>query len=279
MSNGIVPIYWAVSGLERRRGDCCHTLVTMKSLSMTFVLAVGIATASCRKPTDIDTEAVATSSARGAVHGQVRVSGAVPANDVIRMNADPMCVKASRGSHVTDEAVVAAADGSLANVFVELVGNFPDTPVPSEPVSIEQHGCVYSPRVVGLRAGQALQVRNGDDGLHNVHGISTDRDGFNVSQPMGGMLNTFHPRDAGILRLKCDVHTWMVAFVGVVNHPYFAVTTADGTFTLRDVPEGTYQVRAWHEQFGTITSKVRVDAARPADVEMTYVARRASSQQ
>ena len=245
---------------------------------MMFALAVGIASASCRKPADIDGEAVATSSARGSVHGQVRVSGAVPVNDVIRMNADPMCQKASRGSHVADEAILAAADGSLANVFVELVGTFPDTPVPAEPVSINQHGCVYSPRVVGLRAGQALQVRNSDDGLHNVHGISTDRDGFNVSQPMSGMVNTFHPRDAGILRLKCDVHTWMVAFVGVVNHPYFTVTTADGAFTLRDVPEGTYQVRAWHEQFGTITSEVRVDAARPANVEMTYVAQRASTQ-
>ena len=173
---------------------------------------------------------------------------------------------------MNDEAILAAADGSLANVFVELVGNFPDTPVPAEPVSIDQRGCVYGPRVVGLRAGQTLQVRNSDDWLHNVHGTSTDRDGFNVSQPTSGMVNTFRPRDPGILRLKCDVHTWMVAFVGVVNHPYFAVTAADGAFTLRDVPEGIYKVRAWHEKFGTIVSEIRVDAARPSNVEMTYTA-------
>ena len=208
--------------------------------------------------------------ARGVVHAHVRVTGAVPSNEVIRMNADPMCSKATGGSRATDDAILAAADGSLADVFVELVGNFPDTPVPPEPVSIEQRGCVYRPRVVGLRAGQALQVRNSDDGLHNVHGVSTDRDGFNVSQPMSGMVNTFRLHDVGILRLKCDVHTWMVAFVGVVNHPYFAVTGVDGAVALRDVPEGTYEVRAWHERFGTVLSQVRVDSAREANVEMTF---------
>ena len=173
-------------------------------------------------------------------------------------------------SYVVDDAVIAATDGSLANAFVELVGTFPDTRVPAEPVVIDQRGCLYSPRVVGLRAGQVLQVRNSDDGLHNVHGVSTARDTFNVSQPVSGMVNTFRPRDPGILRLKCDVHTWMVAFVGVVNHPYFAVTTADGTFTLRGVPEGTYELRAWHERLGTTVSQIRVDADRETNVDLTY---------
>ena len=245
----------------------------MKPASIVYVLAIVVAVSSCRKQPDLDGEATATPVGRGTVHGQVRVTGVVPANDVIRMNADPMCLKASGGSHVTDEAVVATVDGRLANVFIELVGTFPDTPVPLEVVTIDQRGCLYSPRVVGLRAGQQFQVRNSDDGLHNVHGTSTDRDGFNVSQPTSGMVNTFRPRDPGVLRLKCDVHTWMVAFVAVANHPYFAVTTADGAFTLRDVPEGTYQLRAWHEKLGTIASEVRVDATREANVEMTYLFR------
>jgi plastocyanin len=190
------------------------------------------------------------------------------------MSADPMCARASGGRRVLDEAVVAAQDGSLGNVFVELVGNFPDTPVPSEPVVIDQNGCVYSPRVVGVRVGQTLQVRNSDDGLHNVHGIAGDRDAFNVSQPMKGMVNTFRPQESGILRLKCDVHTWMVAFVGVVNHPFFAVTGKDGAFVLQNVPEGSYELRAWHERFGTATSKVRVESARPADVEVAFTPER-----
>jgi plastocyanin len=242
----------------------------MKLLSIGCLLAFGVAATSCRTAQDPDNDAASTPVARGAVRGHVRVTGAVPSNDVIRMNADPMCRKATGGEHVTDEAVIAASAGSLANTFVELVGTFPDTPVPTEPVSIDQRGCMYSPRVVGLRVGQALQVRNSDDGLHNVHGVSTDRFGFNVSQPVSGMVSTFRPRDPGVLRLKCDVHTWMVAFVGVVNHAHFAVTGADGAFVLRDVPEGTYEVRAWHEQLGTIASQVRVDSTREANVEMTY---------
>src|SRR5215470_20210091 len=175
----------------------------MKPLPIASVLCVvlgGVVVSSCGKPADLDSEAVAAPVARGTVHGHVRLAGDVPPGDVIRMNADPMCVKASGGAHVTDEAVIAAADGSLANVFVELVGTFPDTPVPSEPVFIDQRGCLYSPRVVGLRVGQPLQVRNSDDGLHNVHGVSRDRDDFNVSQPASGMVNTFRPRDPGILR-------------------------------------------------------------------------------
>jgi hypothetical protein len=232
-----------------------------------------VAVSSCRKTPGLEDASAVPPAARGSVRGHVRVNGPVPENDAIRMSADPMCNKANGGQRVLDEGVLAAADGSLANVFVELAGNFPDTPVPADPVSIEQRGCVYRPRVIGLRAGQALQVRNSDDGLHNVHGVSTDRDGFNVSQPMSGMINTFHPRDLGMLRLKCDVHTWMVAFVGVVNHPYFAITGADGVFVLRDVPEGAYSVRTWHDRFGTITTPVRVEGGHDADTELDIVYR------
>jgi plastocyanin len=241
----------------------------MKNPLIVFAALV-IATSGCRNASDAPAQSPATSSARGSLRGHVRVMGPVPENEAVRMNADPMCGKAAGGRRVLNEAVVAAADGSLANVFVELVGTFPETPVPPEPVSIDQNGCIYAPRVVGVRAGQRLEVHNSDDGLHNVHGLSRDRDAFNVSQPMKGMVNVFTPKEPGILQLKCDVHTWMVAFVGVVNHPFFAVTSKDGAFALQDVPEGTYDVRAWHERLGSVTSKVRVDSTQVADVEMVY---------
>jgi len=242
----------------------------LKLATTASVLVILLVASACGKHADLESDAAVAPVAHGVVRGHIRLSGVVPANETIRMNADPMCAKAAAGAHVTDDAVIAAPDGSLANVFVELVGAFPDTPVPAEPVVINQRGCLYGPRVVGLRAGQTLQVRNSDDWLHNVHGVSTDRDSFNVSQPASGMVNTFRPHDPGILRLKCDVHTWMVAFVGVVNHPYFAVTAADGAFALRNVPVGTYEVRAWHERLGTTTSQVRVDSDREANVEMKF---------
>jgi len=243
----------------------------MKSLVGICVLTIGlVAVASCRKTADREDGSAAPPVARGSVRGHVHVIGPLPERDTIRMNADPMCTKANGGQRVLDEGVLAADDGSLANVFVELVGNLPETPVPAEPVSIDQRGCMYRPRVIGILAGQALQIHNSDDGLHNVHGMLPDRDDFNVSQPLSGMTNTFHPHELGVLRLKCDVHTWMVAFVGVVNHPFFAVTGADGAFALHDVPEGTYNVRTWHETLGTITSSVRIEGGRDAEVDIVY---------
>jgi len=244
----------------------------MKPWITVLIVGACVTASACRNGPDTRTGSPAPGVGRGSVQGHVRLDGPVPENDAVRVSADPMCSKATGGRRVFDEAVVAAPDGSLGNVFVELVGTFPDMPVPAEPVSIDQDGCVYRPRVAGVRVGQALQVRNSDDGLHNVHGVSSDHDAFNVSQPVKGMVNTFHPQEPGILRLKCDVHTWMVAFVGVVNHPFFAVTGKDGAFVLKDVPEGTYDVRAWHERFGTITSNVHVDAGRAADVEVVYSA-------
>jgi hypothetical protein len=190
-------------------------------------------------------------------------------NDVIRMRADPMCGKASGGQRVVQETVVASEDGSLANVFVQLQGVFPSQPAPSAPVTIDQRGCIYSPRVVGLQMGQPLRVQNSDPGLHNVHGVS-GQDEFNIGQPLAGMVNTIQLNHEGIVRLQCDVHGWMVAFVGVVRHRYFAVTGRAGTFELRDVPIGTYTVRSWHERYGALTASVRVQTGQVADVDFVY---------
>jgi hypothetical protein len=206
----------------------------------------------------------------GTVRGRIRLAVPPPPPEPIRMNADPMCRNAHEGRTMVQEAVVTGADGSLANVFVRLQGDFPDHPAPAAPVTIDQRGCIYTPRVVGLQLGQPLRVANSDPGLHNVHGVSTEGDGFNIGQPLAGLTNTFHPQHEGILRLQCDVHVWMFAFVGVVKHPYFAVTTTDGTFELRDVPVGVQTVRAWHEQYGDLSSSVRVEPGQVTAVDIWY---------
>ena len=208
----------------------------------------------------------------GTIKGHIRLSGKLPGNPVIRMGKDPMCAQMNRGTQVVQETVVASADGSLANVFVELQGKFPQTPVPAEPVTIDQRSCVYRPRVVGARVGQTLQIRNDDALLHNVHSLSAVGNSFNVGQPKVGIVSPFRLKDEELmLRLKCDVHSWMTAYVGVVSHPYFAVSAATGLFEIGNVPAGTYTVQAWHERYGPLRKTVRVGAGAVAGVDFTYM--------
>lgn len=221
----------------------------------------------------IDDSAVAPVqiSTGGTIRGHIGVRGKVPGNPVIRMGMDPMCAKLNAGKSTVQEVVVAGADGSLANVFVSLQGSFPATPVPAEPVTIDQRGCVYVPRVVGAQVGQTVQVRNSDELFHNVHGMSARGNTFNISQPKAGMVQQIRLRDPEImLRVACDVHRWMTAFVGVVSHPYFATSDIAGTYTIANVPAGSYAIQAWHEQFGVLTQTVRVTDGSTSTIEFAY---------
>lgn len=211
------------------------------------------------------------SAGRGTITGRIRLTGKSPGNPIIRMGMDPKCAQMNAGKRRVHENVVAAPDGSLANVFVKLEGSFPQTRVPTEPAVLDQRGCIYGPRVLGVRVGQMLQVRNSDDLLHNVHGISSRANGFNVSEPKAGMVQQFRLKDEEVmLRLQCDVHKWMTAFVGVVKHPYFAVTGTAGTFEIENVPAGTQTIQAWHERFGLLTQSVRVKRGATVTVDFTY---------
>lgn len=207
----------------------------------------------------------------GTIKGRVTIAGKLPGNSVIRMGVDPKCAQINRGTRVLQEAVVATADGSLANVFVRLQGTFPQTPVPVEPVAIDQRGCVYGPRVVGMRVGQTLRIRNDDELLHNVHSSSGVGNTFNIGQPTAGMAYEFKPKaEEVMLKIGCDVHTWMTAYVGVVTNPYFSVSGAGGTFEIGKVPAGSYTIEAWHERFGRLTNTVTVKAGTTATIDFTY---------
>jgi hypothetical protein len=213
----------------------------------------------------------AQSAKSGAIKGHIRLKGKPPGNPVIRMGIDPMCAKLNAGKRPVQETVAASADGSLANVFVSLEGSFPSSPVPATPVTIDQQACIYVPRVVGARVGQTLQVRNSDALLHNVHGLSTGSNVFNVGQPAAGVVTQFRLKQEEImLRVSCDIHRWMTAFVGVVSHPYFATSGAGGTYTIENVPAGTYTIQTWHEQYGKLTQKVRVTAGSASAVDFAY---------
>ena len=198
-------------------------------------------------------------------------TGPEPGNRVIRMGMDPMCAAANTGKRPINEVYLVGDNNGLGNVFVKVEGSFPATPVPAQPVEIDQTACLYVPRMVGARVGQVLRVKNSDNLLHNVHSDSSKRNGFNQSTPKAGMLVNFTLKDEEMLRIGCDVHRWMTAWDGVVAHPYFAVSDGrGGTFTIANVPAGTRTITAWHESFGTLTKTVNLKPGQTATIDFVY---------
>ena len=217
---------------------------------------------------------VSASAATGTITGHVKVTGAPPANPVVRMGADPVCASLARATRELPRQLMVVTDGKggLANTFVALQGTFPATPVPSEPVTINQRTCQYLPRVIGARVGQTLKIVNQDTTLHNLHSLST-KNVFNVTQPRSGMVFTFALKAADMMmRIVCDAHSWMHGYVGVVSHPYFAVSGGDGAFTISHVPPGKYSIRTWHERFGELTRTVTVTADKVTNLDLSYSA-------
>lgn len=208
---------------------------------------------------------------RGTIKGRVHLNGAAPANPVIRMGADPVCAALNRrtGMLPVQRTVSIDGDGGLADVFVSLEGSFPSA-IPDEPVTIVQRNCVYLPRVIGAQVGQAVRIVNQDTTLHNLHSLSVQNP-FNVTQPRSGMVFDYTLTSPDVmLRLTCDAHSWMRGFVGVVAHPYFAVSGDDGTFVIANVPAGRQTIRTWHERFGEQTHTVTVTAGATADLDFSY---------
>jgi plastocyanin len=223
-------------------------------------------------PATASTAAVDPATA-AVVTGHVRFAGAVPAAAFVRIDADPACVALNGGDRQPDETVVAGRDGGMPNTFVYVRAGLEKMtfPVPNEPVVLDQQRCRYLPRVVGVRVGQTLRLRNGDPLLHNVRSDGEVNQPFNQGQPVQGMTfdHTFTTREV-MVPIACDVHRWMRAYVGALEHPYFAVTDEAGAFTLTNLPPGTYTLAAWHERLGTSDQQITVSAKESKDVEFTF---------
>ena len=207
----------------------------------------------------------------GVIEGRVRLAGPAPANPIIRMGADPRCSQQYAGKRAVQEFVIRSADGGLVNAFVDLEGKLPAGKPGAEPVTLDQRGCLYTPRVLGMQVGQTLQIKNSDSLLHNVHSLSTKGNAFNVSQPQAGMIYKVPLKNPDvIMRIKCDVHSWMIAYLGVEPHPYFATSGDHGAFRIAGVPAGRYAIRTWHERYGQLTQAVVVKAGQTSTVEISY---------
>ncbi len=212
-----------------------------------------------------------------AVTGTVSFAGAAPANPTIDMSAEAAC-KAKHAGAITDPQVV-VKDGKVANVFVYVKTGLPANATyspPAESAVIDQEGCLYKPRVLGVMAGQNIDIKNSDPVLHNIKAVPKTNRGFNISQPTAGMVSKRKfDRPEQMVPLQCNVHSWMHASVGVMNHPYFATTSDDGKFEIKGLPPGTYEIEAWHEKLGPKTMTVTVGDGETKAADFSYTAPRA----
>lgn len=216
-------------------------------------------------------DAAAPSGPTGTVAGVVNYTNG-DADTPIKMDADPVC-QSLHSSEVTTETVVKGPAGQLANAFVYVKDGLQggSWPKPSEPLRLTQKGCVYSPHVSAVMVGQPVKIVNDDPTLHNVHALAKTNAEFNQGQPFQGMEldKTFDKAEMAI-PVKCDVHPWMLSYLHVMDHPFFAVTKEDGSFSIPNLPPGTYTIEAWHEQLGTQTQQVTVPASGTAQANFDF---------
>lgn len=205
----------------------------------------------------------------GSIGGKVTFMGTAPPAQPISMSSDPRCMNAGAKT----EAVLVSPDASLQNVFVYVKDGLGKLvfPVPTTPLVLDQKGCQYHPHVFGVQVGQTIEILNSDNTLHNIHAWPITNQEFNVGQALQGMRHThvFSTREV-MVPFKCDVHRWMNSFVGVLDHPFFAVTAADGSFQLKGLPPGTYTIEAWHEKLGTQTQSVTIGAKEAKDIAFSF---------
>ncbi len=195
------------------------------------------------------------------VSGKIAFEGAAPAREPIKMDADTSCKLAHPNGVQTDDVIV-NSNGTLKDVFIYVKegvsGKFE---APKTPVVFDQHGCQYSPKVLGIQVGQPLEIRNSDSTLHNVHSLSTKSPQFNLGMPIQNMKlkKTFTSPEV-MVKVKCEVHPWMSAYVGVLDHPFFAVSSEEGTYEIKNLPPGQYVIEAWHQKYPAQTQSVTVAA-------------------
>jgi len=231
------------------------------------------------KPSTQTTSTAAKPSAEAAkpatarLTGHVTFQGQVPKNAPIKMDADPVC-KGQHSTEVVTQDYIVGGAGELGNVFVYvksgLKGSFP---APTDTVVFDQKGCQYYPHVFGMRVNQPLAILNSDPTLHNVHPQPKNSAGFNLGMPNQGMrvTKTFSAPEV-MVKIKCDVHSWMNAYAGVLDHPFFGVTGADGNFSIGPLPPGTYELEAWHEKLGTMTQTVTVAENETKNIPFAFTA-------
>jgi hypothetical protein len=205
------------------------------------------------------------------VTGKVAFTGTAPVMRNLSMDATPACARAHT-SPVKSQEVIVNGNGTLKNTFVWVKAGLPERQwSPSGSPRLDQKGCMYEPHVMGVMANQEFEIANDDPTNHNIHPLPKENREWNESQAPGteAKKKSF-PRQEVMIPVKCNVHPWMRSYIGVVNHPFFAVTGDDGTFTIKGLPPGTYTIEAWHEKFGVQESQVTVAPKESKTADFTF---------
>lgn len=212
--------------------------------------------------------AAAAPTGSGVIKGVVNFTGTAPEMKVPTKRKDAEFCKTK---DVKYNAVI-VNNGKLKDVFVRLANGSVkgDFKPPSTKAVVDQVDCMYTPRIQGVVAGQEIEIKNSDQTLHNVHTFKGTETWFNQAQPKGSEPIAKELEDHGIIKFTCDVHPWMRGFVVVTDHPFFAVSGDDGSFTIEKVPAGKYEIEAWHTLYGLKKASVEVADGKPAEVTFTY---------
>ena len=200
----------------------------------------------------------------GDVSGTITFEGSAPKMKPLRMDADPVCV-ANNEVKPRKEWLILGKDNGVKNMLVyvkesksgSLSKNYD---APKDAAVIDQKGCVYVPHVLGIMTGQQLDILNSDGTLHNIHALPKVNKEFNKAMPRSKkLMSVKFDKSEDPFKIKCDVHPWMGAYLGVFDHPYFAVTDDSGSYTISGLPAGKFVIEAWLENVGTQTADITVD--------------------
>lgn len=206
------------------------------------------------------------------ISGTIQYKGKLPPRKAIDLTEDPACVSA-HGGKAYDESLVIGKGGSLSNAFVYIKSGLEgkNFATPTEAAVIDQKGCWFHPHVLGVQVNQPVQIINSDPITHNIHPMAEVNRAWNHSQGPGDPpLNRKFTKPEVMIPVKCNIHGWMHAYIGVLDHPYFVVSKDDGSFVIPNLPPGTYTVAVWQEKLGTQEQQVTVKPQQHATVDFTY---------
>ena len=219
-------------------------------------------------PTEPPAPAPADSDARGTLVGRVVLDGDMPQPQALTVSKDvEVCGKTEK----FPEALLVDLDRGIKNavVFLRAVAGGSSLSRPESNPTIDQRDCVYAPHVLLVPAGATVDIKNSDGILHNIHTYSEKNPAFNTAQPKFKTVVSKTFTQPEMIRVTCDVHDWMTAWIVVQDHPYYALTNATGAFRLSDVPAGEYELKVWHEELGEHSRSVSVTANQESSVEIT----------